>query len=115
MSTNFYLRTGDDDTQDQHIGKRSVGWVFTFNAQVNKTYDDWMKALLNMAPGQFIMDEYNRPYSVEEFVEEVQATLKPWNGSNEAPRGYNASIYHPEARQERWMDRGFMFSNYEFC
>ena len=115
MSTNFYIRTGNDDTSDQHIGKRSAGWVFTFNAQVNKTYDGWMETLLNLGPDQIIIDEYNQTYTVEEFVEEVQETRKPWGPQQIQPKAYNASIYHPETREKRWMDKGFMFSNYEFC
>lgn len=115
VSTNFYIRTGNDDTSDQHIGKRSAGWVFTFNAQVNKSYDDWMKALLNLGPDQIVMDEYNQTYTVEEFVDQVQETRQPWGPNKITSRSYDASVYHPETREKRWMDKGFMFASYEFC
>lgn len=92
MSTNFYLHRdpqncgecGKPDREAEiHIGKRSGGWVFTwqgFDAKDapngNPLYDEttWREFLLAEAnEGGRIEDEYGTPYSVAEFLEEVHA------------------------------------------
>jgi hypothetical protein len=92
VSTNFYLHRdpqncgecGKPGREAQvHIGKRSGGWVFTwqgFNADdipgVPCVFDEstWREFLLTeVADGGRIEDEYRTPYTVDEFLEEVHA------------------------------------------
>lgn len=115
MGTNYYLRTDDKEEVDQHIGKNSRGWVFGFNGQVHKTYDDWVKALLAMTPNQIIVDEYGNVHSTEDFIETVQDTLKPWGRSRKQPASIRESEQRGKQPKRNWQDRGFSFSNYEFC
>jgi hypothetical protein len=114
MSTNFYITSSDPELEREHIGKRSAGWVFSFNGQIHKTFDDWIRNLVELEDGRMIVDEYGQHYSVEEFVEAVRATLKPYRGTTPL-RNHAREAYDPDSRQKNWSDRGFTFSNYEFC
>jgi len=115
MSTNFYLKPAGTTEDKQHIGKRSVGWVFTFNGQVNKTYNAWIKALLERPVEVQIVDEYGRVYTTEEFVQDVHLTLKPWNNGTVEAKTDTREEFDAARYQSKWLERGFMFSNYEFC
>jgi len=75
MGTNFYFVTpkcehcGRGDKK-KHIGKRSAGWSFTFQAtEYICSYVDWLSFLENNV-GK-IVDEYGDEMTLQEFTEMV--------------------------------------------
>jgi hypothetical protein len=80
MGTNYYLHVNTcshcgrpEDTQ--HIGKKSLGWVFTFNSHYIKSWDDWQVYLLEQTTnGNLIKDENGRELSLDEFKEVVESS-----------------------------------------
>ena len=76
MGTNYYARVMPCKhcnlvkTED-HIGKSSAGWTFTFHATDEiKSYKQWLKFLKN--PDTKIYDEYDRECSLEDFKHMVK-------------------------------------------
>ena len=105
MSTNFYIRQADGNRE--HIGKRSAGWAFTFEATNHKTVASWRRRLNGLGERELIEDEYSREMSVEEFWQQAYATLQPWGPEGKAP------LFLSDG-PDNWKDGGFAFSNYEF-
>lgn len=67
--------------KEYHIGKRSCGWQFLFQAQGNDTGDvPWdnnlesIKAFLSRSDIE-IVDEYGKGFTWEEFFEEIKDSL----------------------------------------
>lgn len=121
MSTNFYIReasvsveTGKRVFEDTHIGKRSGGWTFNFNAREHRTVEEWRQRLANLPTNARIIDEYNAPYTPEEFWREVEETKQPWGIRGMMPQTLRPSI-RGDNPARRWLDEGYGFSNYEFC
>lgn len=111
MGTNFYLRKklseyekeigisylNDDDydalrdliPEDIHIGKRSGGWKFLFNANNFVYFDTTKESLIEWLKSGQIVDEYNQEYTFEEF----------WN--NERPtEGWDLESYYKDNKNE---------------
>ena len=82
MGTNYYIKPDECEhcgrsDEPIHIGKSSIGWQFLFKAYPDEHYEcehvggpivsaaDWRKRL--MRPNTVIVDEYDRPESVECF------------------------------------------------
>ena len=114
MGTNFYLRKklseyekeigmqylNDDDydslrdliPKDIHIGKRSGGWKFLFNANNFEYFDTTKKSLIEWLKSGQIIDEYNQEYTFEEF----------WN--NERPtKGWDLKEYYEQSTEDKWI------------
>lgn len=90
MSTNFYLRkkvtreqkdamirainqerwddVTDNIPREIHIGKRSGGWKFLWNANDFKYYSPSVKSLHEFLQSGNIYDEYGRSYTYDEFI-----------------------------------------------
>lgn len=75
MGTNYYIRSKACEhcghaPEPIHLGKSSGGWKFHLQANDFRDYHDWpsMKAWLT---GKEIVDEYDRPVPVREFIELV--------------------------------------------
>ena len=115
MGTNYYMRYKDKTcecckrTDEQyHIGKSSFGWTFSFRGYTNefdtlqvKSFQDWKYILDD--DNVFIIDEYEREISKEDFYKFVENKRY----------GLNHSIEHP---QGNWIDNeGHSFSGSEFC
>lgn len=109
MGTNYYLRTSADESSDVHIGKYSHGWVFQFNGQVHKSFDEWAEFIRNRPGNIQIIDDYNRVYAPGEFLFMVKNTLKPGSSTGKYPE------HNPKKNQKNWTSQGYMFSNYNFC
>ena len=113
MGTNWYLfntRAGQEaGFEGMHIGKRSCGWVFHFQAypELNiRTVKDW-KFHTKMG---FIYDEYGDEYTYDKFWKIVEETKEPDDGMQPT------ILYYPENNDRNWWeDEGFSFSSYEFC
>lgn len=137
MSTNFYFVPTEGPLAaiaEIHIGKRSGGWEFCFQAHneeggerrvevgptglsmkvnvprlVIKSYEDW-KTLLRSTPGH-VMDEYHTVYSQEEF-EAIVAELSPgktWQSGQPLKNHYdyltqNADTYGALDPKWEWKD-----------
>lgn len=118
MSTNFYLRSRATGTVE-HVGKRSAGWAFTFQGQNFKTREEWERRLRAMGAQETVEDEYGREYTADEFLAEVDATLRPWGRDQREPLRKDGpfemgGITFERDRRRNWVDGGCSFSNYEF-
>lgn len=76
MSTNFFLTL--PACNEVHLGKRSAGWAFTFNAATVmdtevRTRTEWER-LVAMAGGN-VTDEVGREFVAAEFWAQVDATV----------------------------------------
>ena len=119
MGTNFYWfkkkqKKGSDCTTGLHIGKRSAGWVFHFQAYDDpylKSFTDYKEFLKK----GYIYDEYDEPVSYEEFIELVEETKEP-EIDGKPPWDFNN---YPDDSDcyyicDTWMNSGFMFSLGDF-
>lgn len=118
IGTNFYWfkikqEENFDHKKGLHIGKRSCGWVFHFqahNAPFLHSYKDYKEFLKE----GYIYDEYDRLISYTDFIKAVEATReiepdgeKPWDFNN-CPNSEKYQLC------EEWMNEGFMFSLGDF-
>lgn len=106
MGTNYYLRKAVCSkcgrcSQEEHIGKSSAGWTFTFHATYNiKSEKGWREATKS---GQ-IYDEYNRKITYKKFWEHVDSKRNEPN---------NHAKFSKEGRS--YLDNeGNSFSPYDF-
>lgn len=113
MGTNFYLRKrlseydkeigiqylNDDDydllrdliPEDIHIGKRSAGWKFLFNANNFKYFQPNKESLIKWLKSGQIIDEYDRKFTFEEF----------WN--NECfTEGWDLKEYYEQYKEDEY-------------
>ena len=93
MSTNFYATATCDhpcahcQPEGLHIGKRSAGWTFCFEAHYDlglTTRKAWQAYLRK--PGVAITDEYGQRYTPDEFDALVDRTREPWGPNRIEPR-----------------------------
>jgi hypothetical protein len=115
MGTNFYIRetsvnpqTGQRVSEDIHIGKWAGGWTFMFQGENFKTVDIWRNVISMMTPNMLIVDEYNTPFTPEEFWATVEQTTKPWGPKAIEPKTARAKTGN------EWIDEGFHFYSGEF-
>ena len=119
MGTNFYLRkkVSEEDKQNVieqiskdnwseardlfaeminriHIGKRSSGWQFVWNANRFKYFEPNIKSLQNWLKSGIIEDEYGREFTFEEFWnDEIKDFLY---------EGWNLEKYYTESGEIMW-------------
>ena len=100
MSTNFYATATCEhpcahcQPDGIHIGKRSGGWTFGFEAHDDlglATRKAWQAHLRQ--PGVAITDEYGQQYAPDEFDALVDKTREPWGPNKIEP-----------ARRDGWND-----------
>ena len=114
MGTNFYLRKklseyekeiginylNDDDydslrdliPKDIHIGKRSGGWKFLFNANNFEYFDTTEESLIEWLKSGQIVDEYNQEYTFDEF----------WNNERSI-EGWDLKEYYEQFTEDKWI------------
>ena len=111
-----------------HLGKRSAGWKFLFNANNEKYYECSRKGINNFVKKNkaIIKDEYGSTYSLEEFWEEVKSFdkgidaieyYKQYPEDRYYHTGYHGNLekYHPNQYDEFYND-GLRFTTCsEFC
>ena len=115
MSTNFYAEyhetckcCGNSTLKRVHIGKRSIGWAFTFNSMDGEivSWDEWVEFLVQKLAR--IKDEYNTEYSIFNLISVVCDTKH-----NKTPPLHLP--LHSWERDKTWYDPdGWKFNNYEF-
>lgn len=116
MGTNYYLHYNRNVTKENvesglHIGKRSAGWVFHFQAHDNPKIDRvWTYRKLTKTG--FIYDEYGIEHSYKDFWEGVEFTKEPFNG--EEPYVLDDPNNPEPAWFKRWEDEGYCFSEGDF-
>lgn len=119
MGTNFYLRkkVSEEDKQNVieqiskdnwtkardlfvemtnriHIGKRSRGWQFIWNANRFEYFEPNIESLQNWLKSGIIEDEYGREFTFEEFWDdEIKDFL--WEG-------LNLEKYYSESGEKWW-------------
>lgn len=121
MSTNFYLPQTCPcpcehcTVEDLHIGKRSIGWQFSFRAYPSLlSRHDWEALVAKVGT---VMDEYGREFSPVQFWAEVDATREP-RSDGSAPLSHfgmrgrqNIPANDPALFLD---DQGWDFSEHEF-
>lgn len=124
MSTNYYVITNECECckryDEQHIGKSSVGWEFTFRGYQGEltSWDQWKSYLI----GKTIRDEYSESVSYQDFVDMVEGPkspgfVNPTTGRknlshNDAGKNDKYPWFNPEYD---WYDNlGYSFSEREF-
>ena len=131
MSTNFYAvkRCPNPCAHCQptqlHIGKRSGGWTFGFEAHphwvdagpddiVLESRSQWREYLRR--PNIVIEDEYGIEYTPDEFDAMVDATREPWGPDGIQPRTHSDldNWGNRDARQFRDPE-GWDFWRGDFC
>lgn len=118
MGRNFYLyfnrKKGEEGTEEFHIGKRSAGWVFHFQAHARpniRTVEE-MRKYTKLG---FIYDEYGIEHTYEDFWKAVERTKENFNG--EPPYVLTDPSEEPQSsfsEDELWEDEGFAFSSWDF-
>ena len=104
MGTNYYHRTNTCPRcgryDEQHIGKSSGGWSFSFQGTDSiRSYSDWLQILEGNGK---IFTEYGEEVTLEDFKELV----------NYKSGGKNHAKLYPD---DSWLDNeGHSFSSYEF-
>jgi len=118
LGTNFYWFKEKQKEEFKHheglhIGKRSCGWVFHFQAH-HKPFLHSFKDYKEFLKEGYIYDEYDRLISYKDFIEAVEAT-KEIESDGEKPWDFNSC---PEEESyfpfEQWMNDGYMFSIGDF-
>jgi len=72
MSTNFEMY--DRRLREiRHLGQRAVGWQFQFRAWPEIGITETQAWLRQLDDAEWIKDEYGRNYTVDEFLEAVEA------------------------------------------
>lgn len=120
MGTNFYLRRrlsiqdqrnllediryGNYDSADRlisfkvHIGKRSAGWKFLWDANNFEYFNPTKESIFDFLKSGRIFDEYGREFTFEEFInDEVGESLNT---------GYDLETYE---KSNPRMDRSYYF------
>lgn len=72
MSTNFYMLDGFY-REERHLGQRAGGWQFLFRAYPELHIVDAKVWLQQLDRATWIKDEYGREYTIDEFLEAVEA------------------------------------------
>ena len=98
-------------TEDFHIGKRSAGWVFHFEAHNNPKITT-VREMKKYTRIGFIYDEYGREYTYNGFWQLVEDTKEPYFDRD--PYVLDDPENPEPAWFKRWEDEGFCFSEGEF-
>lgn len=93
MGTNFYLKRKDQE-EPIHIGKRSYGWRFLWDAHEFRYFEPNEDSIYEFLNSGIIKDEYGREFTYKEFMDgEVGDSLT---------EGFDLEKYYAEYDTERW-------------
>jgi len=123
MGTNYNIIINNDVGEELHIGKSSMGWVFSLHVYpergINTLYD-WLPLLLDS--GNLIQDEYGRNVSGEHILKQITCrgrsgpvdwSVNDWD-MNSAEPGPN-NLVRGKANDGRTHGEGtWDYCNYEF-
>ena len=92
IQTDQYDKVVDELPKSIHIGKRSCGWKFLWNANDFKYFKPTKDSFERFLKSGLIFDEYGQEFSYEEFIEnEVGKSLD---------QGYDYESYHKDHPEE---------------
>lgn len=60
-----------------HLGKRSVGWQFLWDYHQGRYYKPNLASIKAYLQGKIIIDEYDRTYTLDQFLDEIDYCLYP--------------------------------------
>ena len=95
MGTNYYVQNSCPEAcahcsiEDQHVGKRSMGWRFMFRAhQGIASRSEWESLIREPA---VVVDEYGQRFTPEEFwaLVDQTRTRRPGDGDWVDPDGWD--------------------------
>jgi len=99
MGTNYYLPPDCGGTcyhctdTGLHIGKRSAGWTFGFQAHPDEGLTSWKAWQERITTVGVVIDEYGERFSPTEFTALVEATRQPLGPNGIEPiRRYDRRI-----------------------
>jgi hypothetical protein len=111
MGTNYYLKTrtnvcehcGRADEESLHIGKSSMGWVFSLRFHPDEgigSLEDWRKRFAT--PGAVIEDEYGDTLSPAEMLKRITERGRDESLWETKPYGYASwAQFHEQNGSER--------------
>lgn len=127
MGTNYYIEDKKccecGRSEKYHIGKRSFGWEFSFQAWAGcefreiKSWDTWKKVIREYGE---VINEYDEIIEAEEFICLVEATrdiiIRQDKSEDEPLNHYDyCKINHPDCLCNQWKDdEGWSFTHGEF-
>lgn len=118
MGTNYYIAHDNPaDEHDNHIGKYSAGWRFSFQGAISKTIKEWEDRL----NGAKIVNEYGREVATDEFWKMVHEsidnkwTMRSYALEQPARSSQREMIAEGFLKGDYWEDAGFCFGSREFC
>lgn len=129
MGTNYYIWITDPngETEKLHIGKSSMGWVFSLRVHperdINTLYD-WLPIILNSE--NVIRDEYNRNIKPTEMLRNIvdrsreiapNWSAKEWEMNHAEPGPNNLVRHRRMSEYGRTVSHGegtWDYMNYEF-
>jgi hypothetical protein len=107
IQTDLYDKIVDELPKSIHIGKRSYGWKFLWDANEFKYFKPTKESLERFLKSGLIFDEYGQQFSYEEFIEnEVGKSLD---------QGYDYENYHkdhPEEIDSFWAYRKYTIEHF---
>lgn len=110
MGTNYYLPKACPNPCDHcseeglHIGKRSAGWTFGFQAYPDESLMSWEAWKERIRTAGKVVDEYGDEFTPEEFESLVLETLDPWGPRRLTPRHRDALTTHSGYDDRRFYD-----------
>ena len=118
MGINFYwfkerVTELADVSDGLHIGKKSAGWVFHFEAHKNpklrtvKDYEEFLRKGM-------IYNEYNKEISYKDFWQIVEASKLPYNGRSPYVLHDNEKVSDFNEFFPSWENEGLAFTEWEF-
>jgi len=123
MGTNYYVTVADRN-EELHIGKSSMGWVFSLRIHPDHnitTLYDWMPIMLDNQ--NTIRDEYGQHITADEMLRTITVRSRNesvnWSDAdwsmNRAEPGPN-NLVRGKASNDRTHGEGtWDYNNYEFC
>lgn len=119
MGTNYYLVTNNCECCKRrdlvHIGKRSLGWQFSFHGPVQqfpdlRSWENWKAFLAN----QLIVDEYDTEIPFEQFVLIVECSKFGRNHFDACTESFSDWEERAGKGIDWKDDKGWSFSSGEF-
>lgn len=107
----------DNIPENIHIGKRSTGWKFLWDAHDFRYFNLTKESLIEWLKSGDIYDEYGEKYTFDQFWnEEIWFDGLDWAEYYEKyeknPYSYEYWVGSPEKVSEYWMKYGIVVNNY---
>ena len=108
------MKHAHDLDEGMHIGKRSCGWVFCFQAY-EKPKIKTVKQMKKVTFNGFIYDEYGEEFTYQDFWDLVEDTKVPDEDGKKKYVLIDPNYPHQISPFNEWEDEGFAFTMGDFC